>query len=380
MYGFVKTFKAPFILSYGAFFLILVLWSVAITGGTHSDASYTHTYWHAHEIIYGVWALGMFGFIATAAPKWTGERVLASHLTFIAVVLWTTYRSSFFYISDDHQIYFSIICSVCWWCFSSFMIARLVVRPRHTRGIFILILYVFIATQDIVYLVLQAIDNSEKAAIVIKSTILFYTSLIGIVFSKIYPFFCMKALPSYEKNDMRFINTTTAVISVIGATLYLCSSVFTLPVAPGWVMILVGMLNWKRLHLWSDRSILRNAMLLFPFIAMLNIATGLVILGVTNILLPAYFTDVLHFIAIAGISLMFSTIMLRVYLGHTGNKIVANLWVKCSFALFVIAGLLRSLFTLSNYETHYLILSVFSLISASLIIQFQFIYISIKKV
>lgn len=377
---FAKPFKASFILSYGALFLILSLWSFAIIGVVHSTAIYSNTFWHAHEIIYGVWGLSMFGFIATAAPNWTGENAPSRYMTLCAVVTWLAYRIFFSFMFDVHQIYFSILFSISWWSLSSFIIARLVIRPKHTRGILILTLYIFIASQDLGYLALKASGFNGEAAIVIKSTILFYTSLIGIVYSKIFPFFCMKAIRYYEKKDMQTINAVTAAVSALGAALYLCSSFITSPFAPGWVMVLVGVLNWIRLYLWSDRGILSNSMLLFPYIAMLNIATGLILLGIANIAFPLYFTDVLHFVSIAGISLMFSTIMLRVYLGHTGNRICANLWVKCAFLLVVVAGLLRSTFSLSSYEPLYLILSALLLISATLILQYQFIHISTQKV
>src|SRR5574342_398364 len=67
----------PFFLGVGVYgFLVVAAWAAMWRGALPAPAWIAPAWWHGHEMLFGLVAAAIAGFLLTATPVWTGRRAI----------------------------------------------------------------------------------------------------------------------------------------------------------------------------------------------------------------------------------------------------------------------------------------------------------------
>src|SRR5512145_2042292 len=83
----------PFFLGVGAYGLLAVAaWTAFWRGALPAPAWLSPAWWHGHEMLFGLVAGAIAGFLLTAAPVWTGRPALCGRSLMALFGLWALGR------------------------------------------------------------------------------------------------------------------------------------------------------------------------------------------------------------------------------------------------------------------------------------------------
>lgn len=84
----------PFFLGVGVYgFAVVLLWLAIWRGGLPAPRWLPPIWWHGHEMLFGLVAAAIAGFLLTAAPVWTGRPALAGRPLAALFALWVAGRA-----------------------------------------------------------------------------------------------------------------------------------------------------------------------------------------------------------------------------------------------------------------------------------------------
>ena len=93
---FMLAFRPLFLLAASLSVVSISVWTLILTGNISWHAPYPATFWHVHEMLFGVVAAVVAGFLLTAAKNWTQQQTLNGKALLLLCCVWLAARLSFF--------------------------------------------------------------------------------------------------------------------------------------------------------------------------------------------------------------------------------------------------------------------------------------------
>ncbi|HEY8154833.1 MAG TPA: NnrS family protein [Myxococcota bacterium] len=313
----------PFFLAAGGYGCALTLIWIAIWLGIWpAPAWLAPSQWHAHEMLFGLVAAAIAGFLTTAVPVWTGRPALAGRPLMALAALWSAGRLAMLaagalpagLVAGVDLAFLPVLALV---------LARHLWRTgqRRNYGIVGVILALALANAAVHAQALGWAPSSASRAL--RLAVDAVVVLIVVIGGRITPAFTANALrmrgaqavvrarPWLDRLAIAF------VVAVAIADLLAPGSAASAALA-----CMAGLLVAARMAGWQTASSWRDPLVASLHAGMAWVAIGLLVVGAGGLGWPLAGTAGLHALTAGAMGSMILAVMTRVALGHTGRPLV----------------------------------------------------------
>lgn len=338
----------PIILAYGfrPFFLAagiwaiaaMALWIVALVSGFPIGGSYGGPAWHAHEMLFGYTSAALAGFLLTAIPNWTGRLPVSGLPLAILFAVWLVGRLALI-VPDTLGLPLAIALDIAFLPLLLAICLREIVAGKKWRDLKVLagLAALALANAGFHALIVWNGDPGLASRLAVSA----YIMLIGIVGGRIVPSFTRNWLAKRHVISLPAPYDPLDTIALLGA----------LPALALWVALpehwltsvaalATGLLHLWRLGRWQGWQAGAERLVLVLHFAYLFVPLGFFAIA----LVPVDWFDAaaaLHVFTVGAIGLMTLAVMSRATRGHTGLPLTAPWSTALSYALLLLATILR---------------------------------------
>ena len=333
-------FRPLFLLAALHALLSISFWSAAWLGFINVEWQRIPMYWHGHEMIMGLAAAAIGGFLLTAVANWTGRPPVAGIPLALLCAVWLIGR-----LSMPWPL-LSAIADVSYWSGLWLLVANEIIRTGNRRNYKVLLVLALILVSDAVYhaaeLNFPAIQQQTLWA-----QIWLVILLINIIGGRVIPAFTgnwlrrQSAATPLSEQELPAAFSRLDLVAIIALVIFAVAAVLKLP-APLSVMLgsfALFMQTW-RLARWKFYKTLSEPLVWMMHLAYLWIPVGIALWTLSLAgLLPV--TAAIHALTIGAISGMIISIGSRAALGHTGRALRSHPLLTSCIILLSCSALVR---------------------------------------
>ncbi len=342
----------PFFLGAALFAILSVgLWALFLQGFDPIAPTLGMSLWHRHEMVFGYGSGVLAGFLLTAVANWTGRAPLAGAGLAGLWGLWLAGRVAMMLGAPQVPVALldtSFLPLVC------LIVGREIVVARNWRNLMVLVPVGLVALGNAVFHYEIATGGAPQYGLRFGlGGLVFLVMLIG---GRIVPAFSRNWLVKRgaARRPAEFGRLDGMVLLV---SLVVLGRWILVPVGgvSGAGLLLIAGLHILRLSRWAGLATWPEPLLFVLHVAYAAIPAGLGLLGLgavtgeVELLVAAQ-----HVLGIGVIGGMTMAVMTRAGLGHTGQALHADAWLKGGFGLIFLSALTRVLAVFSDGETRLL--------------------------
>lgn len=338
--------KSPFLSAgFRPFFLVAALcagvlipwWVGVFHGWTSPPGGISPSLWHGHELLFGFVMAVFAGFFLTAVPVWT-KRPRITGLPLVGLlVLWIAGRVAILaYPALPPAIIASI--DLAFVPVLALAIAVPILRARSWRNILYLPAMAVITAGNAMFHAEALGFTVETGAVGLRLCLDAMLVMLVLVSGRILPFFTRRALEEPTVHQWPVANWIS-MVSVVGWALLdplpvtrPISAVFALVAA---VALLARTIPWKP---WRGA---RVPLLGVLYVGWAWLAVGIGLTGMASLTDAVSYSVGMHALTAGALGTMTLGMMSRVALGHTGRKLDAHPAIVITYALVIVAGVVR---------------------------------------
>ncbi len=336
-----RAYAGPSIFSYGfrPFFLSGAIWAAAavplwiwsyLGGALVVDRS-----WHVHEMLFGVIAAIVAGFLTTAVPNWTGRMPVVGSPLAGLWLLWVAGRIAM--LAPTSQTAASAMIDSAFLVVFAGVVAREVLAGKNWRNLPICLLTSVLALANIAFHLDAPLGLGGLGERVAISVVTVMLALIG---GRIIPSFTRNWLKAraiaVEPAAFGVVDKAALVLTVAAMLLWIA-----LPSAApvGGVLAAAGVVQAIRLWGWRGWDARHDPLVAVLHIGYAWLALGLVLLGlgVASVIPPS---AGLHAVTAGAMGVMVLAVMTRASRGHTGRPLQAD---RATVAIYLAVNLAAAL-------------------------------------
>lgn len=310
----------PFFLGAGAYgFAFVTVWIAVWRGAVAPPAWLQPTWWHAHEMIFGVVAAAVAGFLLTAAPVWAGRKAVAGRPLVALVALWALGRVAMLGAGLLPAGLVALV-DVAFLPLVAVSLARTLWRAgqRWNHGVVALVVTLAIANAAVHAEALGLTAGSAPRAL--RFAVDLVIALIVLIGGRITPGFTTNALVRLRV-PARATSRPGLDRFAVAAVVALAAVDLAAPhsVASGAVAAVAGLAVAARMTGWQTLETWRDPLVWSLHAGMLWVVAGLLLVAAGDLggLVPA--TAGLHALTAGAMGTMILAVVTRVGLGHTGR-------------------------------------------------------------
>jgi uncharacterized protein involved in response to NO len=316
-------------------------WVLAWLGMLPVPAWLVPQWWHAHELLFGLVAAAIAGFLLTASPVWTGGPALTGRPLAALFGLWIAGRLAF---ATAGALPAGAVAAVD----LAFLPAVALALVRTLRGSGQLRNYGLVGILAALSLANAGVHAealglaSAVAGPALRFAVDLVAVLILVIAGRITPAFTRNALG--RRGEERRVRSRPAIVALaIGgaACLALTTVVAGRSQLTGVLAILAGLAAAARMAGWQSWHTRADPLLWSLHAGSAWIAVGLVLVGAADLGAPLPTTVGLHALTAGAMGATILSVMTRVGLGHTGRPLVLPPGVVWCYALVQTAALAR---------------------------------------
>lgn len=304
--------------------------------------------WHGHEMIFGFASLVAVGFALTAVQTWTGLTSLYGRSVQLLFGLWIIARIGI-WVNTAESIWLGFVAQIAWWLLAIYYLSDILLRAKNRRNyLFIPMLFGLMSLNAAVFL-LDINDMSHYAAHLLRTAVVAFTLLIGIVGGRVIPFFTVRGAQTQPIKPMPWLDNLTIGIAISAVLVFALQIVVDTPELAAAVLALSGVLHIARMSRWRSLKTLSVPLLWTLHLAYKSVGVGLIVIAYSVLTKAIPVSIGLHVITVGGIGLMILSMMSRVSLGHTGRPLQPKPIITGAFLLLSTALLARVLLPLFDF-------------------------------
>lgn len=340
-----RAYRGPKLFSYGfrPFFLAasvwaalaVPLWLLSFTG--HLPWAALSREWHIHEMLFGVLAGIVAGFLLTAVPNWTGRLPVMGAPLVALSALWLAGRLAML-AAAELGVWASVIDSAFLVVFAG-VIWREVLAGRNWRNLAVCCLVTVLACANIAFHLgaLAPEAAGQRAAL---GAIAMLIALIG---GRVTPSFTRNWLTQRSPGPLPApgdrADMAALILTGLAAAVWVAA-----PEAPlaGALLTASGLAALARLARWQGLRTLIEPLVWVLHLGYAWLGVGLTLIGLA-ILAPDIFprTAGVHALTAGAVGVMTLAMMTRATRGHSGRPRVADVWTLVIYLLVNAAALVR---------------------------------------
>ncbi len=332
----------PFFLAAGVYAgLAAIAWLAIWRGALPAPGWLAPTWWHAHEMLFGVVAAAIAGFLLTATPVWTGRPALVGRPLAALAGLWAAGRVAL-WTADLLPTWLVALVDAAFLPALAGVLTRTLWRSGQLRN------YGVVAVVGALALANAAVHGQALGLPVGTAPRALRFAVDGVVLLMVV--IGGRIIPAFTANALRRRGSGARVRSrphldrlAVGAVAVLAASEVLAPrsLAAGTVAIAAGAAVALRMAGWQTRLTLGDPLLWSLHAGMAWISLGLLLKGLGDLGAPLSPTSGLHALTAGAMGSMVLAVMTRVGLGHTGRPLVLPAGAVGAFALVHAGALLR---------------------------------------
>jgi len=345
-------FRPLFLLAGLHAFLSIPLWAWYWSGGAAFDLQRAAQFFHGHELISGLVAAAVGGFLLTAVANWTQRPPISGAPLVLLCGVWLLGRVAF-----NHSE-LAAAADLGYWALLTGLVARELIQAGNRRNYKILAVLLVFLLSDAVYHVAELSNQFQLLQQVVWFQILMVVLLINLIGGRIIPAFTgnwLKARSMEQQAPQPELPPAFNRMDLL-ATLALLAFVVLLlfPGVPGivqaggagiaCVLQLLRVSRWKLLQAGSE-----------PLIWMMHLAYLWIPLGLGLWALALFgvlpVSAAVHALTGGTIAGMIMAVSSRAALGHTGRSLTSPPLLTLAILLLSGATVLRILATVSDGMT-----------------------------
>lgn len=344
-------FRCFFLFSGLAAMGLLAAWLGVLVTGEWPDGAVGAGAWHAHEMLFGMIAAAVAGFLLTAVPSWTGTRAVSGVPLMVLAALWLAGRIAVFPWVGPWVVMPGALAAVLDFAFLPALgvaLARpLVAAGKWRNSAFLILLGLLTAGNLLIHLEwLDLLSGGVEAGFALGlGIVLMMVTVIG---GRILPAFTRNglgkagmAVRSWPLVERATLLTTLALIP---AAMVDAESVVT-----GLIALAAAAAHAVRLAGWQGWRAWRSPILWSLHVGYLWVPVALLLRGLHALAgLPAAAGT--HAMTVGAFATLILAVMSRASLGHTGRPLVVSRATVAAYGLLTAAAALRTLSPLLPVE------------------------------
>jgi len=321
--------------------LFVALWAAIWLGALPAPAWLAPHWWHAHEMLFGVVAAAIAGFLLTAVPVWTGTRALAGAPLAALAGLWAAGRIAML-AAGWLPAWLLALVDGAFLPAVAIVLARALWRtPRRANqaigGVVALLALTNLAVHA------HALGMLPGAA---PRALRFAVDLAALLVVVIGG----RITPAFTGNALRLRGIAAPIVArpaldrlAVAATAALAALDLVVPrsAATGVVACVAGVAVAGRMLGWQTRRALANPLLWSLHAGLAWVALGQLLVGVGDLTGAVPPVAGLHALTAGALGSMILAVMTRVALGHTGRPLVLPEGAALCYALVHVGALTR---------------------------------------
>lgn len=357
--------------------LLLPYWVMLITGYSDYLPSYfVASAWHQHEMIFGVFAPIIIGFLFTAVPNWTGKPSPKGAKLGLLALLWIAGRVSIFY-GEVMPEYLPMVLDVMLLPIAIMGIAPAIFKSESKRNYFLPIMLMMFAAFNLCShlsaLGIIAIDENNFFI----AALLFVVMLMNVIGGRVAPSFLKNKYPEIKQFSHKAI--LPVIMLAIITTMF--AIIFSAPEAViGTSSLIAGVVILIRLYGWKGWVARKDPLMIILHIGMLWISIGFLLMSYANFQDDGFMVLSYHAFSIGAAGSLTLGVMTRAIIGHSGRPINNEGIITTYLCLINLAAITRILapLILSDYYVTLLFVSGLCWVLAYLMFLLRFLPVVIK--
>ncbi|WMD22451.1 NnrS family protein [Achromobacter seleniivolatilans] len=319
----------------GCFWALISVWL-----WVHAPARITGVlggmFWHAHEMLWGFVATIAVGFLLTAGANWTGKNPLRGNALAVLCLLWIVARAA--YLTPGRPAFLvAVAADLGFFLWGAAALGRAVWITRNQRNYGVPFLMLGLGATNGLYL--WAVYQGDYLALMryFNAGLLCMAVLTLLIARRVIPFFAKRGVPGLEIPPHTRSGHWQLGAGVIAIACLLAGQprIAALALAATGVIALTQWVAWKP---WAVR---RVPLLWILYAGYGSLGVGLLV-GAAQlggyIIRPAWPA---HVIGVAGFSVLILGMVTRTALGHLGRPLKTDRSMVLSYALMILAAVLR---------------------------------------
>jgi uncharacterized protein involved in response to NO len=328
----------PFFLAASIAAVALVLaWLAALHGWLAADVA-----WHAHEMIFGVAAAVIAGFLLTAVPNWTGEPRIGRVALMSLVLLWLAGRIALWPALVGFAGAPGVALDLAFVPMLALTIAVPILRSRNRRNYGVPLILLTLAAAHALSHDASASRWVEALGVVAhRASVHAVVLLVVVIGGRVTPAFTRNALQGAAVVRAAGARDVVA-IATAALALALAALAYAPPALVAAACSLAAAANAARMLGWASLATLREPLLWILHAGYAWIVVGFALSAAAaaapGVVAP---TAALHAFTTGAIGTYVLGMTSRVALGHTGRALVLPRAMLPAFAAVLLAGLAR---------------------------------------
>jgi uncharacterized protein involved in response to NO len=328
----------PFFLAAGWFAAAAILvWLSFLLRGTPPLGGLHPILWHGHQMLYGLAAAVIAGFLLTAVQNWTGLLSTTPYSLGVLFLLWLTARIGFL-VPDAVPLWLTSTADLAFFPLLTWLMARVLWRAGNRDNyVLVPVLAGFALLNLAIHLEFHGLVQ-DLGMSALQATVYLATTLLVFMGGRVVPFFTTRRLPNLRVRQWAWLDWATLLVTlaVLPATLWLGRHTAIAP-----LLLAAAGLNLARLLAWSPWGTWRVPLLWILHVSYLWIPIGFGLQAAHLLGAPIPWSIGVHALMVGALGGLILGMMSRVSLGHTGRPLEVHPVVALSFVLIVLAVIAR---------------------------------------
>lgn len=324
-------FRPFYLLAALAGVLLMPLWWAVFTGRLVPASGLAAVDWHGHEMLFGMVAAVVVGFVFTAGRTWTGlPTPRGAQLGFFAL-LWLAARVAA--LLAPYPVFFLL--DVAFLPLAAAVFLDLLLRAGNRRNLVVAALLGLMGAANLVFHLavsgVLALSPTQALHAGLALLVLLETLMAG----RVVPFFTRNVTPGLQNTVPAWRERLLAGVTLLALATWLVGLRLAVP-----LLSAAALLHAWRLHSWRPGATLGRPILWSLHLAYAWIPVGLALLALA-LARQVPVSPALHALTVGATGGLLIAMMTRTARGHTGRPLVAGRAEAAAYSLVALAAALR---------------------------------------
>jgi len=333
--------------------ILLSYWVLLVTGIVdYLPSRFAPIYWHQHEMIFGMVAAVIIGFLYTAVPNWTGRPTPTGISLALLALIWLLGRITVFF-GALLPVWVPLVVDGMFLPLALLGIVSALMGAKNKRNYFLpVVLGLFAALNIASHLVAVGwLDFQERPLFL--AAVLFIVFLMNVIGGRIIPSFTGSKYPGIKAVSPAFLLplSVVSIASLAGAFLVGADDQVI-----GYLAAFAGIVTFLRFLGWQGWKVIHDPILFILHVGYLWIPVGLCLMAYVSLTGIAPISYGLHGITVGAVGSLTLGVMSRATLGHSGLPLDNEKILTVMFLLVNIAAVSRAIMPLVTEASYITIL------------------------
>jgi uncharacterized protein involved in response to NO len=333
----------PFFLATGVYAVVIVgYWMAAWFGGWPLPEGVSPMHWHSHEMLFGMVAAAIAGFLLTAMCNWTGAPLLSGPPLVSLFGLWLAGRVAM-WLAAWLPGWFVAAVDLSFLLAVAFYAWRVISVAGNRRNLPIVGMVALLWLGNLLFHLGMWEGLPELARRAELGTVMLVVLLMVVIGGRITPAFTRNWLNREQRNP-GVVRSWKAVEAVSMLSILVVLAMLVSGAPPAWtgaVALLAAAANAIRLLGWAGWHVRRDPLMWVLHLGYAWIPVGLLLLGLSPWLDAVTPSAWLHAVGTGAMGILILGVMTRVCLGHTGRPLELPAILVPAYWLIIAATVLR---------------------------------------